>query len=66
MAAEEPAISEDIVGRTVRKAGIRLGVLRTWCVSGDPRFREKAAEVICLRTNSAETQFRNKLANFCD
>ncbi|MDR1039741.1 MAG: IS630 family transposase [Deltaproteobacteria bacterium] len=54
MVAEEIAVSEDIVGRILRKAGIRLGALRTWCVSKDPRFYEKAAEVIWWYMNAPE------------
>jgi transposase len=54
MVAEEIAVSEDIVGRILRKAGIKLGALRTWCVSKDPRFYEKAAEVIWWYMNSPE------------
>jgi transposase len=52
--AEELGVSEDIVGRILRKAGIKLGALRTWRVSKDPRFREKAAEVIWRRMNCPE------------
>ncbi|MDR1313161.1 MAG: hypothetical protein LBQ12_05570 [Deltaproteobacteria bacterium] len=65
MGAEEPAISEDTVGRKLRKVAIRLGLILTWCACRAPRFCEKAAEVICRRAKSAETQFRNNLANFC-
>jgi hypothetical protein len=36
MVAEELAVSEDIVGRMLRKAGKKPGTLRTWCVSKDP------------------------------
>jgi hypothetical protein len=39
--AEELGVSEDIVGRILRKAGIKLGALRTWRVGTDPRFRER-------------------------
>jgi hypothetical protein len=46
MLAEEPAVSEDIIGMMLRKVGIRLGVLRIWCVSSAPGFHGKSEVVI--------------------
>jgi transposase len=39
------------VWRTLRREGIYLQRLRTWCVSTDPEFAAKAAEVIGLYLN---------------
>ena len=39
------------VWRLLRKEGIYLQRLRTWCVSTDPEFATKAAEVIALYLN---------------
>jgi len=39
------------VWRVLRKEGIYLQRLRTWCVSTDPEFAPKAAEVIALYLN---------------
>jgi transposase len=39
------------VWRTLRREGIYLQRLRTWCVSTDPEFAPKAAEVIGLYLN---------------
>ena len=39
------------VWRVLRKEGIYLQRLRTWCVSTDPEFAPKAAEVVGLYLN---------------
>lgn len=39
------------VWRTLRREGIYLQRLRTWCVSTDPEFASKAAEVVGLYLN---------------
>lgn len=41
-------VSDDVVWRTLRKEGIQLRRLRSWCVSTDPEFAAKAADVIGL------------------
>jgi transposase len=44
-------LNEDIVGRVLRANNIKLDRWRTWCVSTDPRFEEKAADIVGLYTN---------------
>ena len=39
------------VWRVLRREGIYLQRLRTWCVSTDPEFAAKAAEVVGLYLN---------------
>jgi transposase len=46
--AEELGTSEDAVQRFLQKEGIQLARLRTWCVSTDPEFAAKAADVVGL------------------
>ena len=41
-------VSDDVVWRILRKEGIQLRRLRSWCVSTDPEFAAKAADVIGL------------------
>jgi len=41
-------VSADAVWRLMRKEGIQLSRHRTWCVSTDPDFTAKAAEIIAL------------------
>jgi hypothetical protein len=59
-------MSYDIVGRVLRKVGIRFGAFRTRFVSRDSRFCENGEEVIGRCTNSAEIQLRNMLVNCRD
>ena len=42
------AVSDDAVWRVLRKEGIQLQRMRSWCVSTDPEFAAKAADVIGL------------------
>ena len=49
--AEQLQASVHAVWRTLRREGIYLQRLRTWCVSTDPEFAAKAAEVIGLYLN---------------
>jgi len=42
------AVSDDAVWRVLRKEGIQLQRMRTWCVSTDPEFAAKAADIIGL------------------
>jgi transposase len=41
-------VSDDAVWRILRKEGIQLRRMRSWCVSTDPEFAAKAADVIGL------------------
>jgi transposase len=49
--AEKLGASVHAVWRTLRREGIYLQRLRTWCVSTDPEFAPKAAEVVGLYLN---------------
>ena len=49
--AERLQASVHAVWRVLRKEGIYLQRLRTWCVSTDPEFAPKAAEVVGLYLN---------------
>ena len=40
--------SEDAVQRFLQKEGIQLARMRTWCISTDPEFAAKAADIIGL------------------
>lgn len=46
--ASELNISVDAIWRLLRKEGIQLSRQRTWCVSTDPDFTAKAAEIVGL------------------
>ncbi|MDR0380172.1 MAG: IS630 family transposase, partial [Candidatus Accumulibacter sp.] len=46
--AAELNTSPDAVQRFLQKEGIQLARMRTWCVSTDPEFAAKAAEVVGL------------------
>jgi len=52
--AKELGISSDKVWRVLRAEGIQLQRQRTWCVSTDPEFSTKAADVIGLYLNPPE------------
>ena len=49
--AEKLGASVHAVWRTLRREGIYLQRMRTWCVSTDPEFAPKAAEVVGLYLN---------------
>lgn len=49
--AEALGASVHAVWRVLRKEGIYLQRLRTWCVSTDPEFAAKAAEIVGLYLN---------------
>ena len=49
--AAELGTSEDAVQRFLQKEGIQLARMRTWCISTDPEFAAKAADVIGLYLN---------------
>jgi transposase len=46
--------SEDAVQRLLKKEGIQLARLRTWCISTDPEFTAKAADIVGLYLNPPE------------
>ena len=46
--AEALGVSDDAVWRILRKEGIQLRRRRSWCVSTDPQFAAKAADIIGL------------------
>jgi len=46
--AQHLAVSDDIVWRVLREEGICLARRRTWCVSTDPEFAPKAADIVGL------------------
>jgi len=43
--------SEDAVQRLLKKEGIQLARMRTWCISTDPEFAPKAADIVGLYLN---------------
>jgi len=49
--AQALGVSDDAVWRVLRKEGIQLRRHRLWCVSTDPEFAAKAADVIGLYLN---------------
>ena len=49
--ADALGVSDDVVWRVLRKEGIQLRRLRSWCVSTDPEFAAKAADIIGLYLN---------------
>jgi transposase len=46
--AQALKVSDDAVWRVLRKEGIQLRRHRSWCISTDPEFAEKSADVIGL------------------
>jgi transposase len=44
-------VSDDAIWRVLRKEGIQLRRHRSWCVSTDPQFAAKAADIIGLYLN---------------
>ena len=52
--AQALGVSDDAVWRLLRKEGICLSRLRTWCVSTDPEFTQKAADIVGLYLNPPE------------
>lgn len=51
------SVSDDAVWRILRKEGIQLQRHRSWCVSTDPEFAAKAADVIGLYLNPPQNAF---------
>ena len=54
LAAALRDISDDQIWRVLRKHGISLGLRHSWCVSTDPCFARKAADVAGLYLNPPE------------
>lgn len=52
--AKELNVSTDAVWRLLRKLGICLARQRTWCISTDPYFVSKAADIVGLYLNPPE------------
>lgn len=52
--AKTLGVSDDAVWRILRQEGIQLQRHRSWCVSTDPEFAAKAADVIGLYLNPPE------------
>lgn len=48
MLAKALGVSDDVVWRFLRKERIQLRRRRSWCVSTDPEFAAKAADIIGL------------------
>ena len=46
--------SEDAVQRFLQKEGIQLARMRTWCISTDPEFAAKSADIVGLYLNPPE------------
>lgn len=51
MLAAALGVSDDAVWRVLRKEGVQLRRHRSWCVSTDPQFSAKAADLIGLYLN---------------
>jgi transposase len=47
-------VSDDAVWRVLRRDGVQLRRRRSWCVSTDPQFAAKAADIIGLYLNPPE------------
>ena len=54
LAAALKDISDDQIWRVLRKHGISLERRRSWCISTDPCFAQKAADVVGLYLNPPE------------
>lgn len=51
---KELGVSDDIVWKILRQEGIQLQRHRSWCVSTDPEFSEKAADIVGLYLDPPE------------
>lgn len=47
-------VSEDYIWRVLKRHGIHLQRRRSWCVSTDPEFAQKAADIVGLYLNPPE------------
>lgn len=55
--SEALSFSRDYVWRVLRKEGIQLQRIRTWCVSTDPEFGSKSADIIGLYLSPPDRAF---------
>ena len=55
--AQALGVSDDAVWRILRKKGIQLRRHRSWCVSTDPEFSTKAADIIGLYLRPPQNAF---------
>lgn len=55
--AQALGVSDDAVWRILRKEGIQLRRHRSWCVSTDPEFSAKAADIIGLYLSPPQNAF---------
>jgi transposase len=55
--AQALGVSDDAVWRILRKEGIQLRRHRSWCVSTDPEFSTKAADIIGLYLSPPQNAF---------
>jgi transposase len=55
--AQALGVSDDIVWRVLRKEGIQLRRHRSWCVSTDPEFSAKAADIVGLYLSPPQNAF---------
>jgi len=54
MIAGRLGISADIVWKMLRKEGVQLARQRSWCISTDPEFTAKSADIVGLYLNPPE------------
>ena len=55
--AQALGVSDDVVWRVLRKEGIQLRRHRSWCVSTNPEFSAKAADIVRLYLSPPENAF---------
>ena len=55
--ADALGVSDDAVWRVLRKEGIQLRRHRSWCVSTDPEFSAKAADIVGLYLSPPQNAF---------
>lgn len=55
--AQALGVSDDVVWRILRKEGIQLRRHRSWCVSTDPEFSAKAADIVGLYLSPPQNAF---------
>ncbi len=55
--ADALGVSDDAVWRVLRKEGIQLRRHRSWCVSTDPEFSVKAADIVGLYLSPPQNAF---------
>jgi transposase len=55
--AERLSVSVDAVWRLLRREGIQLSRLRSWCISTDPEFVSKSTDIVGLYLSPPENAF---------